>query len=209
MFKLTRNMFLGVKAILGCGLVISVSSYAATYYLATDGNNSNPGTRAKPWGSLQESIWRMKGGDTLIIRGGKYHGASFADIRKPSMGKVTTIRSEKGEDVQFDGRVPTDSVIGKNQWTFVSKNRWTIGYSGKWKWLDGLWVDGRYFSQLKNLNELKAGTWHLDGPTRRITLQLSEAKNPNELKLEFRLGFMITIDTPYWKIEGITANYYT
>jgi hypothetical protein len=209
MFKLTQIMFLGAKAILSCLLAISVTSHAATYYLSTDGNNSNPGTRAKPWASLQESIWQMKAGDTLIIRGGTYHAASFTDIAKPSKGEITTIRAEKGEEVLFDGRVPTASVVGKNRWTLISGERWTIEYSGKWKWLDGLWVDEQYFPQVKSLNELNAKTWHLDEVARRITLHLSENKNPSDLKMEFRLGFMITIDTPYWNIEGITANYYT
>jgi parallel beta-helix repeat protein len=43
-----------------------------TFYVATDGNDSNSGTAAAPWRSLTAAIARLKAGDTLYVRGGRY-----------------------------------------------------------------------------------------------------------------------------------------
>ena len=44
----------------------------ATYYVATNGNNSNSGTIASPWKSWFYGISRLSAGDTLYIRAGTY-----------------------------------------------------------------------------------------------------------------------------------------
>lgn len=43
-----------------------------TYYVAKNGNNSNPGTNAKPFKTIQYGIDKLKAGDTLIIKSGTY-----------------------------------------------------------------------------------------------------------------------------------------
>ena len=55
-------------------------AHAATFYVSSGqgdgaqvaGSDSNPGTLAQPWGTLQFAFSHMKGGDKLIIRGGSY-----------------------------------------------------------------------------------------------------------------------------------------
>jgi hypothetical protein len=45
---------------------------AATYYIAPNGSNSNPGTQAQPFASLQEAHDVAVAGDTIYMRGGLY-----------------------------------------------------------------------------------------------------------------------------------------
>src|SRR5690606_23667934 len=45
---------------------------AADYYLATTGSDSNPGTLAAPFQTLERGVRDLKPGDTLHIRGGTY-----------------------------------------------------------------------------------------------------------------------------------------
>ena len=45
---------------------------AATYYVALDGDNSNPGTESRPWRTVNYGCRRVKAGDTLIIKPGDY-----------------------------------------------------------------------------------------------------------------------------------------
>lgn len=47
-------------------------SVAATYYVATNGNNNNMGTSASPWKSIAYAVDKMKAGDTTYVRGGIY-----------------------------------------------------------------------------------------------------------------------------------------
>ena len=45
---------------------------SATYYVSLDGNDSNPGTQASPWQTIQKAVKSAKAGDTVYIRGGEY-----------------------------------------------------------------------------------------------------------------------------------------
>ncbi len=190
-------------------LALSGNALAAEHFMATTGSDSNSGSKASPWFSLQESIWKLKAGDTLTIRGGTYYDASFADISVPSTGKTSVIRAAAGEQVVFDGRVPTSSVVSANRWKQVGRRRWSTEYIGKWRWLDGLWLAREYFPKVDAEDQLRPKTWFLETKSKQIVLQLDGDERPENEKLQFRLGFMITFDTPNWRIEGITANYFT
>lgn len=52
--------------------VISTSSYATTYYVATTGYDSNPGTQAQPWRTVQKCADTIVGGDTCMVGNGDY-----------------------------------------------------------------------------------------------------------------------------------------
>ena len=43
-----------------------------TYYISTQGSNSNNGSVNSPWGSLEFAVTVAKAGDTIIMRGGTY-----------------------------------------------------------------------------------------------------------------------------------------
>lgn len=44
------------------------------YYVATDGNDLNPGTASSPWATIQKAAGTMIAGDTVIVRPGTYYG---------------------------------------------------------------------------------------------------------------------------------------
>ena len=47
---------------------------AATYYVAPNGNNNNPGTAIQPWATLQKAVDAVAPGDVIIVRAGTYAG---------------------------------------------------------------------------------------------------------------------------------------
>jgi parallel beta-helix repeat protein len=53
-------------------IVSSVSSEAATYYVATTGNDANQGTESQPFRTIQRGVSNLRSGDTLYIRQGTY-----------------------------------------------------------------------------------------------------------------------------------------
>jgi len=80
-------------------LVSATSLWPATYYVATNGNNNNPGTSSKPWASPAYGSRRIKGGDTLIIRKGRYIVSVYDDdIMFPPSGTASAWTTIKGED---------------------------------------------------------------------------------------------------------------
>lgn len=48
------------------------AAHAATYYVAVTGNNSNPGTEAQPWRTIQWAANRVQPGDRVLITPGVY-----------------------------------------------------------------------------------------------------------------------------------------
>lgn len=50
------------------------AAHAATYYVATTGDNSNPGTEAQPFQTIAHAVNTMVAGDTTYVRGGTYSG---------------------------------------------------------------------------------------------------------------------------------------
>ena len=51
---------------------------AATYYVATNGNDNNPGTEAEPWLTITKAANTLVAGDTVYIKAG-----SYAEIVRP------------------------------------------------------------------------------------------------------------------------------
>ncbi|WP_168433127.1 right-handed parallel beta-helix repeat-containing protein [Pontiella sulfatireligans] len=68
-----------IKRFPGKVLVVSmaaaVSVQAADYFVATDGSNAAAGTHGAPFATIQHGADQLAAGDTLTIRGGRYHEA--------------------------------------------------------------------------------------------------------------------------------------
>jgi hypothetical protein len=76
---------------------------AATYYVATNGNNANPGTKVQPLQTIRKGLSVLRAGDTLYLRGGTY-GESIDDsvqtiARGTSWSNPITIAGYSGETV--------------------------------------------------------------------------------------------------------------
>lgn len=69
-----------IIVILISGGLIPSSAAAATYYVATNGSNSNPGTLARPFRTLNKGVSVLQPGDTLYVRDGIYAEALIDNI---------------------------------------------------------------------------------------------------------------------------------
>ena len=67
-------------------LVISMHAIAKTYYVATNGNNSNSGTLSQPWLTWRYAFTTAKSGDTVFFRGGTYPFEGSVNIRIGNSG---------------------------------------------------------------------------------------------------------------------------
>jgi parallel beta-helix repeat protein len=128
-----------------------------TYYVATNGNDSNSGTISNPFRSIAKGISVLRGGDTLYIRGGTYlermrwpvGGTSAAPTFISNyQSEIVTIRPS-GEGAMIGG------VTTANQWTVFN----------------GLILDG------VNADQNSVGFGICCGVDSRITFQNGEVKN--------------------------------
>ncbi len=68
-----------------------------TYYVATNGTDSNPGTEVSPWATLQHAAGQVSQGDLVLVQNGTYAGF---DIRKKYGAKTQPIVFKaKGKEV--------------------------------------------------------------------------------------------------------------
>ncbi len=68
--------------------------FAATYYVATNGNNNNPGTAAQPWATLQKAVDAVAPGDVIVVRAGTYAGCRIG--KSGTANLPITLKAEAG-----------------------------------------------------------------------------------------------------------------
>lgn len=119
-----------------CTILPTVAAHAATYYVATTGNNGNPGTEEQPWRTVAYAVGTMAAGDTTYVRGGTYtesvirfkrSGTANAPIKllnypgekpvidfvDPAVGKTVTILHSSGQNVAM-GYITVEGFEIKN-----------------------------------------------------------------------------------------------
>ena len=108
--------------ILLLNLSLAVSLNAADYYVATDGDDTNPGTLVSPFKTVQMGVDQLSAaGDNLYIRGGTYSDTATINNKIGASGNPITIQNYNNETVTFDGTVP---VLGT--WSLHSGNIYKI-----------------------------------------------------------------------------------
>jgi hypothetical protein len=73
------------------------------YYVATSGSDSNPGTQAAPWKTVQHAATSVKAGDTVNIRVGVYNEAVTPSVSGSAAAGSITFQSYPGETATLDG----------------------------------------------------------------------------------------------------------
>ncbi len=73
-----------------------------TYYVATDGVDTNPGTLASPWRTIQHAANSLAPGDTVYVRGGIYN-ERVRIARSGASGNYITFAAYAGETPIIDG----------------------------------------------------------------------------------------------------------
>lgn len=72
-----------------------------TYYIATNGNDSNAGTEAMPWKTLQKAINTVNGGDVVYLRAGTYAAPTIKYLN-PVPEQWITFRPYQDEKVTIN-----------------------------------------------------------------------------------------------------------
>ena len=83
----------------------------STYYVATDGADTNPGTFASPWRTLQYAADTLVPGDTVFVRGGVYN-ARVRITKSGTAGNAITYAAYADETPIIDGT----GIIVKSGW---------------------------------------------------------------------------------------------
>jgi len=110
-----------MKKILFFILIVMVQNLQArVYFVATNGNDDNPGSITQPWLTWQKGFDAAVAGDTVFIRGGIYYTAGIlrggqcigvsVSSKSGSAEKPVTIQAYSGETPVLDGSPMTANV---------------------------------------------------------------------------------------------------
>ena len=83
--------------VLLASLCLAESAQANTFYVATSGNNANPGSQAQPWLTLQHAVDHINPGDTILVASGTYAGCRIGRSGQP--GALCTLKADTGATV--------------------------------------------------------------------------------------------------------------
>ena len=101
------------------GLLVFIiwNASAVSFYVATNGTDTNPGTLTQPLRTIQSAANVAQPGDTIFIRGGTYR-ETVVPARSGSSSEPITFAPFEKESVVISG---ADRVAAEN-WTRVSNS---------------------------------------------------------------------------------------
>ncbi|MGA3051204.1 MAG: right-handed parallel beta-helix repeat-containing protein [Chitinispirillaceae bacterium] len=122
-----------------CILTITYSG-AATYYVATTGNDANPGTITQPFATLQKGADVAVAGDTVFIRGGTYalKGAGASSTSGISITKSGQSGTQRIYFWAYNNEKPVFDFSGLTLSTSTEGAGITV--TGSWLYFKGLEV---------------------------------------------------------------------
>ncbi|WP_051742355.1 sigma-70 family RNA polymerase sigma factor [Streptomyces xylophagus] len=85
----------------------------ADYYVAPTGDDTNPGTLARPFAMLTRAVAKARPGQTVAVRGGTYHPATTITLTSSgTAGHRITVSNYRDEKPVFDGtRIPAGAPL--------------------------------------------------------------------------------------------------
>jgi parallel beta-helix repeat protein len=101
-FAAVSGNFKSLRILPFFALFIAPLANAGNYYVATNGNDSNPGTLSSPWRTISKAANTLVAGDTVSIRAGTYQ----EQVRPKNSGNASgfiTYTAYPGETVTIDG----------------------------------------------------------------------------------------------------------
>jgi hypothetical protein len=145
-------------------LVSTAAAHAATYYVATTGSNSNPGTESKPWRTIAKAVATMVAGDTTYVRGGTYDEGQIRFRRSGTQAAPIKLLNYPGETpiISFISNIEVHGILIENG----TGMRFSIG----WITIQGFEIRDGYFGiKFYNLhNSVIRNNWVHDNRTQGI-----------------------------------------
>lgn len=102
--------------VLLCSFIAGQLAQASTFFVATNGADSNPGTEEQPWLSLKKAAASVKAGDTVRIRTGDYFVGPTWRVQNAGTAEQRITYQAFGDG---EVRITGASVVPATAWTKV------------------------------------------------------------------------------------------
>lgn len=127
-----------VILILGWAALIPLTAHAADYYVAPNGDDTNPGTLAAPWRHIAYATCggsylcpiatnnsnKLKAGDTLYLRAGTYNESNIRFANSGTAESPIRVTAHPNETPTIDGQYTDGSGLSWGAVIFIDNNHY-------------------------------------------------------------------------------------
>ncbi|HEY2411163.1 MAG TPA: right-handed parallel beta-helix repeat-containing protein [Pirellulaceae bacterium] len=163
-----------------------------TYYVGVGGSDSNPGTQALPFATIQHGLGLAQPGDAVDLLSGTYRDQYASFVRSGTTAAPITLEAAPGASVTIKG---SDILSGwTQQGTSGIYTHANLGhYFGQWsanpadarsEARNQLFVNGTYVPEVSTQSALQPGTFYIDPTSKNIYLRPAGSANPNQQTIE-------------------------
>ena len=139
-------------------LLTGGSVMAKTYYVSPTGRDVQPGTKEKPFRTIQHAADLMRPGDICLIRGGLYAESVRPKVSGTAMAPII-FRACDGETVTISGANPVTGWIRKSENIFTAKWDGDLGKNNQ------LFFDGKMVYEARWPNRDSDDPFAVNGAT--------------------------------------------
>jgi hypothetical protein len=93
------------------------------FFVATTGNDSNPGTEVSPWATIGHAATQATAGDVVVVSGGTYHESDIAMSADGTPTDPITFVNKTGETPIIDGSMSAYRTSGNSAWEVSDATR--------------------------------------------------------------------------------------
>ncbi len=145
-----RYIWLTVVFSLTFLLLTAGAGFAYTWYVATDGSDSDPGTQSQPFATIQEAVDRSSDGDTILVEAGTYFEDVTVDKDRLTLRSLATWSAiidgvNYGIELTGDGLTVEDFTIKDSVDGIVVNVDQTEDVTFSSNWFYDISIDGIYF----------------------------------------------------------------
>lgn len=184
-----------------------VAAPTRTWWVATNGNDANPGTSSQPFATLQAAANVVQPGEEIRVRPGVY----YQSLNTPRAGTASALiyLTADGPGVRIDGSDP--AMLNRSDWRSDGGGIFSVPYTGtnRLVCVDSL---QRLYKQLSlsalqtNANGVSQGFATEGG---RLYVKLESGGSPIGHTMHVaRLNTGMLINASYWSVGGFEVRYF-
>lgn len=180
---------------------------ARTWWVATNGNDGNPGTSASPFATWQAAANVAQPGDEIRVRPGIYY--QTLDVPRAGTSASPIALVADGPGVILDGSDP--AYLQRSDWRNDGGGIYSVPYTGS-----TLLVCADSLMRLYHHSSLSALSSNANGVAQgftisggRLSVKLEGGVSPNGRVMHVaRYNNGIVVDAGSWQIRGVTVRYF-
>jgi parallel beta-helix repeat protein len=147
-----------IAAVIICSIAPLQSVLAADWWVSTTGSDSNPGSSAAPFRSIQKAVAVVKAGDTVYVRPGTYLEKVVSAKSGTASARIRYVSTQR-----WGAKITTNTKLDGRSWSAYTKS---AGWYNTGNYVD---IDGfEIYATMGSGGTLAYGIYNMSSNTRLI-----------------------------------------